>query len=117
MGLVAVSPAHAGYIVTLEQVGSDVVASGSGEIDTTGLQFLFTGGAGSNIWPAHAIINTGLADDQADLYTGSFAGPTNFGSGGQTFVTSGAGDFVGLQDGAGVELLIVPAGYGQFFDG
>ena len=39
------------------------------------------------------------------------AGPTSFGLGGQTFVTSGAGDFVGLQDGAGAALLIVPAGY------
>jgi hypothetical protein len=30
-------PAKAGYVVTLEQVGSNVVATGSGPIDLTGL--------------------------------------------------------------------------------
>ena len=30
-------PAQAGYMVTLEQVGTDVVATGSGTIDLTGL--------------------------------------------------------------------------------
>ncbi len=42
--VISVRPAQAGYIVTLEQVGSNVVATGSGPIDLTGLKFLFAGG-------------------------------------------------------------------------
>ena len=33
----SIRPAQAGYIVTLQQNGTDVVASGSGPIDLTGL--------------------------------------------------------------------------------
>ncbi|HST29323.1 MAG TPA: hypothetical protein VLK27_00620 [Chthoniobacterales bacterium] len=32
-----IRPAQAGYIVTLQQLGPDVVATGSGPIDLTGL--------------------------------------------------------------------------------
>src|SRR5436309_16126037 len=38
--LLSVQPAQAGYTVTLQQVGPDVVATGSGPIDLTGLTFL-----------------------------------------------------------------------------
>src|SRR5437764_11923395 len=38
--LLSVRPAQAGYTVTLQQVGPDVVATGSGPIDLTGLTFL-----------------------------------------------------------------------------
>jgi len=34
-----VQPAQAGYIVTLKKVGSDVIMTGSGAIDLTGLTF------------------------------------------------------------------------------
>ena len=37
--LLSVRPAQAGYTVTLQQVGPDVVATGSGPIDLTGLTF------------------------------------------------------------------------------
>ena len=37
--LVSVRPAQAGYVVTLQQVGPDVVATGSGAINLTGLTF------------------------------------------------------------------------------
>ena len=44
---VSIGPAQAGYIVTLQQVGPDVVATGSGRLDLTGLTFVasFTGGS------------------------------------------------------------------------
>src|SRR5947207_5148842 len=37
--LLSVRPAHAGYTVTLQQVGGIVVATGSGPIDLSGLRF------------------------------------------------------------------------------
>ena len=40
--LILSQPAQAGYIVTLEQVGSDVVATGSGPLDLTGLTLVVT---------------------------------------------------------------------------
>ena len=36
-------PAQAGYVVDLTQVGGDVVATGSGPIDLTGLSFGISG--------------------------------------------------------------------------
>jgi hypothetical protein len=38
--LLSVRPAEAGYTVTLQQVGPDVVATGSGAIDLTGLSIV-----------------------------------------------------------------------------
>src|SRR5437667_3524232 len=41
-GQLSVRPAQAGYTVTLQQVGPDVVATGSGAINLTGLTFLYS---------------------------------------------------------------------------
>ena len=41
--LLSVRPAQAGYTVTLQQVGPDVVATGSGAIDLHGLTFYQSG--------------------------------------------------------------------------
>jgi hypothetical protein len=42
-GGVSAPSAQAGYVVTLAQVGSNVVATGSGPIDLTGLSFVGSG--------------------------------------------------------------------------
>jgi hypothetical protein len=105
-------PAQAGYVVTLTQQGSDVVATGSGPIDLTGLSFIGNGGAKIGMVPFFGEINTGEIDNIIDLYTGS-TGPTNFGSGGVAhlpfgfFANSGSGDAVGIGGGE----VNVPAGY------
>jgi hypothetical protein len=44
------SPAQAGYVVTLEELGGDVVATGSGPLDLTGLSFLASGRQASPIY-------------------------------------------------------------------
>ena len=59
--LFSVRPAQA-YTVTLEQMGSNVVANGSGPINLTGLTFLMRGTAGAVIKAANpAFILTGAA--------------------------------------------------------
>src|SRR5262249_17343863 len=103
--LLALAP-H-GYIVTLRQVGPDVVATGSGFIDLTGLAF-FGSGSPSTAIRAHtarfgnrtlsAFIDTGPTSSSVDYYVGA-SGPTSFGTGGTTSATSGSGDMVGINVG------------------
>ena len=106
--LVCVQPAQA-YTVTLQQVGANVVATGSGAIDLTGLNF---GGTLTNgqalIAASEAQIFTGPTSlTSFDLYTG-LSGPRAFGIGFSKFANSGSGDLVGI---GAFELLIVPHGY------
>jgi hypothetical protein len=102
--LVSIQPAQA-YTVTLEEVGSDVVANGGGAIDLTGLSFLFGGIAIPNISPNTASLSVGQSAS-VDAYS-AISGPASFGSGGFTFANGGSGDAVGVQG----LLLLVPQGY------
>ncbi len=70
--------------MTLEQVGSDVVATGSGAIDLAGLNFHSLGAAYAEIVPSVANLSTGpilpIPDTLVDIYT-AVSGPLNFGAG------------------------------------
>jgi len=79
-------PAQAGYVVTLEQVGGDVVATGSGAIDLTGLSLDINFSGLASMIPSIGQILTGPAlpdSSNIDVYTGitPITGPANFGSG------------------------------------
>jgi len=107
--LIVGQPARAGYIVTLDQVGSDVVATGSGAIDLSGLTFIGTDFGGNTIGPDNALILIG-ADGFFDDYAGFnvITGPTSFGTGANP-THGGTGDHVGIN---GIEqLLFVPQNY------
>jgi hypothetical protein len=93
--LFSVRPAQAGYIVTLQEVGSNVVATGSGAIDLTRLTFEGQASTSPSIVPEFGIIATG-ASAVGDLYTGPITGPSSFGSGFITFANSGTGDLVAI---------------------
>src|SRR5215468_2499511 len=92
------------YTVRLKEVGSNVVATGSGAFNLTGLTFSSTQGCAPFINPSFPGIRLG-AGGPCDAWDG-VAGPTSFGSGG---VASGfgIGDLVGLST---IELN-VPQGY------
>ena len=111
IGLSAPS-AQAGYVVDLTQQGSNVVASGSGAIDLTGLFFLGSISLSSELDPNGPAILTGPAGaSSVDAY-GNSTGPANFGSGPQTFVDTGSGDFVGIFTPPEARTtLFVPHGY------
>jgi hypothetical protein len=104
------APAQAGYTVTLEQQGADVVATGSGAIDLAALSFSFSAsGAIAAINPSFGFIRTGPASGEViDTYTG-VTGPGSFGSGGTISASSGSGGIVGI-DSFNVDLE-VPQGY------
>jgi hypothetical protein len=103
--------AQAGYVATLTQQGSNVVASGSGTLDLTGLSPTLPGvnTSQAGINPAAGLINTGpTTATPVDLYTGT-TGPTSFGNGFFTPASSGNGDPVNIQ--GSNDILVVPAGY------
>ncbi|PYK97480.1 MAG: hypothetical protein DME32_15750 [Verrucomicrobia bacterium] len=122
--LLSVRPAEAGYTVTLQQVGPDVVATGSGAIDLTGLTFSqYAGLLNPEIGPRGGEgqlggIVMGPTSSSVDRYSDNetSSGPTSFGSGGVTLASSGSGDMVGThsliwEGGEVIGFLIVPRGY------
>jgi hypothetical protein len=100
IGLSAPS-AEAGYIVDLTQQGSNVVATGSGAIDLTGLTFVYTFSATGGVLNPSGVdpLNPDIkgiggilvGSGEEDLYHGVFTGSTNFGSGGITLSSSDTG--------------------------
>ena len=100
----SVRQAQADYLVTLQQVGPNVVATGSGSIDLTGLT---PAGSGQNIAgeliPNGPTVLVGSGND--DFYTG-FSEPGKFGSGGVIDANSNSGSSVGI-----AAVLLVPSGY------
>ena len=111
ISLFSVRPARA-YTVTLQQVGSNVVANGSGAINLTGLTFSLPGSLLVGIRSLTGVILTGPTGSTADvgLYAG-FTGPTNFGSGRFFLANTGSGDLVGIEAGEVGGVLAVPPGY------
>ncbi len=113
--LLSVRPAEAGYTVTLQQVGPDVVATGSGPLDLTGLAKSNSSTTGPELHPSTGVyfgaaILTGPTTT-TDLYVVNLGGPTSFGSGRLTEASSGSGDMVGIFKGLLVGGLFVPTGY------
>src|SRR5947208_310677 len=119
--LLLVRPAQAGYVVTLQQVGPNVVATGSGAINLTGLTLLRDFGnpiASPAIKPfgngigliASRFIYTGPTSSSVDFY-GPINGPTSFGSAFFTHASSGSGDMVGINGGFEGAVILVPKGY------
>jgi hypothetical protein len=115
--LVLVSPhaAMAQVIVNFQQIGGNVVATGSGSIDTTNLTLVGNTNNSAFVWAnfplGGSIFSTAIIGGTAivpeDVYSG-ITGPSNFGSGGQFFATSGSGDVFGV---LANDVLDVPAGY------
>jgi hypothetical protein len=104
-------PAQAGYMVTLQQVGSNVVATGTGAIDTTGLTESFTGLAESDTNPPIANITTGATDSNAEFWTlGGNHGPTSFGPGPEVFASTASGPVAGVIQESFLR-IVVPQNY------
>jgi hypothetical protein len=103
------SPAQAAYTVTLEQVGANVVATGSGTLNIAGLGSIGPGIDPAGLVPFTGVIITGPPAVGEDFYTGVTGGPTSFGSGPVTLASSGSGDKVDI--GGQLRELTVPLGY------
>lgn len=106
-------PAQAGYIVTFNETGANVVASGSGTIDLGGLTFLTSGNnTVPQVAPPFATELTGAAGGVDEYQFRTISGPFSFGSGPITDATTGTGDLVGVEVGFRVnQFIFVPTGY------
>jgi hypothetical protein len=107
-------PAQAAYVVTLQEVGSNVVATGSGSIDLAGLTGVNPGGgffADTGINGREIATGPVNVFEPVDLFSG-FTGPSAFGSASGVFPSpsSGTGDPVAI-NGASPQTLVLPAGY------
>ncbi|MGC4032255.1 MAG: hypothetical protein QM754_11090 [Tepidisphaeraceae bacterium] len=106
-GLAAAVPAA--YVITIQPVGPDIVATGSGSLNTTALTPAFTGSFGAQITPFTGTITIGPASDTpAQAYYGiSTTGP--WGTGLAHSANSGSGSLVSAT--TNVNRLWVPEGY------
>lgn len=113
------SPARASVIINFAQVGNDVVATGSGSANTSGLTFLFSvSGAQINLDASSGNFRGGTAGGQFVVYSGLAIPPTGYGSsnagfgpgtGTNNFPDSTTGDYFGLTGFNG--RLFLPNGY------
>jgi hypothetical protein len=109
--LFCVSPAQAAFVIEFAQVGSNVVATGSGSFNTTDLTD-YVGGP----YTESGVVVTGAA---SQLYVGSgsgylwhgFSGPSSFGSASQigTSASSNTGAVAGIAP--GYPYIFLPANY------
>jgi len=107
--LFSVQPVQA-FTITMEQVGSNVVANGSGAINLTGLTFDGSGSGGAaDVFASSGGISIGATVDTT-LYNG-FTGPTSFGSGGVHFANTSSGDFVSIFAGFFFQDIFLPTTY------
>jgi hypothetical protein len=97
-------------VVTLSELGSDVVASGRGTLNLAALSFQRSGGTISFITANVASIVLGPTSGFAAGYSG-ISGPYDFGGGTVLSATSGFGDVFGLLGQGGTPLLTVPQDY------
>jgi hypothetical protein len=101
-------PAKASVIMTIEQVGNNVVASGSGTINLTGLTDTGSFDVTAGIAPSQGVVLLG-GGTSYDFWTGGgLSGPSSFGSGGVTLASSESGDYLAV---GGAFQLYILSGY------
>jgi hypothetical protein len=117
LGLIILSGrAEASVVIDIAQDGSDVVATGAGALNLTGLASSGSAIFFAQIDSAAGVAMVGPAEffsptPTIDAYTG-ISGPLSFGTSGTFFPSSGSGDFFGpWMQPFGIPLLFVPAGY------
>lgn len=81
LGAVAETSAQAAYVVTFEEVGSDVVESGSGTINLADLTSIGFGTNEERVSPGSATYFSGGAGAIEQEFSGPISGPGNWGPG------------------------------------
>jgi hypothetical protein len=108
VALVTLAPTSRGeFIITFSESGGNVVANGTGSLNTTALTNLGTMTLVASVGPAGGIAEVGMLVDTVNTFV-NISGPLSFGTGGLTFATSGTGMQAGvnIQSVNGMELLV-----------
>lgn len=79
-------------MINITQAGRDVIAAGSGTINTAGLTISSTSAGSATVVPNLGVVSLGAPTSETNVYLGLMAGPATFGSRGQTDASSGRGD-------------------------
>jgi hypothetical protein len=88
---------------------SNVIAMGSGTINTAALTNFGSATGTANLWPSVGAISVGLT--AAVALVGGISGPTSFGSGPQVNASSASGTITALLANLEGQNLYVPSGY------
>lgn len=105
--LSATSGAQAAVTITIAPSGANVVATGSGTLDLTGLSFEFDTPRRSRVEGAFGNVITGIPElIVISVYSG-ITGPSSFGDGARINANSGSGDMFGVS----ADSIITPFGY------
>lgn len=115
----AVGGAQAAAVITMSEVGPNVLLHGSGTANLGDIQVFSKNVASlSVVNPVGPVLLTGPASTSADIYH-LLSGPASFGTGGYGLATTGDGDRLGLTFSPTGLLLVLPAGYvsGDDLDG
>jgi hypothetical protein len=113
LALVAIgsSSAQAKYVVRFEEVGNNVVETGSGALDVTDLTNL--GGSITQkaaVAPNDPFFSSGAMGAELQVFVGDLTGPGDFGAGVETFADQSGGDGVGVFASDSFSLFL-PLGY------
>jgi hypothetical protein len=113
---VAAAPrAQAAYIFNFNQVGANVVATGSGSLNWDSLTFTsFTGPLSIGVDPLTGFLGVGNLDGSGAATVGgdnfsTVSGPTSFGTGGFTAASSTSGTVAGIE--GSINEVIIPGNY------
>lgn len=90
------APSQASLLFTLQQVGSDVVASASGSANLGGLAATATSNLVALLWGDYGFLGLGSTTLTQVTVWDAITGPTNFGVGGDYLGSSGSGTPVGF---------------------
>jgi hypothetical protein len=96
------------FLINIDQVGNNVVATGSGDFDFTGLIPDGTVSDSPLIWPANSFILSGLPSPSGDAYIG-IGLPASFGAGGFHTASSATGVSTGIFEAYDINSNLVPA--------
>ena len=113
LALATATSSHAAIVISLQQVGANVVETGSGSANLAGLTFFVPALYGGEINPAASGL-AALVGSPANILHDSYigvAGPSNFGPGGLTFASSGSGSSFGIFFDSSTLSVMVPQGY------
>jgi hypothetical protein len=96
LGTIGSSSAQAKYVARFEEVGQNVVETGSGSLNVTDLTNL--GGSITHkpaVVPNDPFFSSGAMGAELQVFVGDLTGPDDFGAGPETFADQSSGDGVG----------------------